>query len=638
MDRPTTWLKNIPSTTRRFVGLAVFATLLIGIPFLDAIATKGLIYPGVSVAGVELGGQTAEEARAALKRATAQYLNEAFPFVAEELRAALPLPSFLVFDVEETVRRAQTLGATGSFFERAQDRVKLRTSGMSIDPVFIVDETVLNDLLKQAFKLREAQSQNAQFVFAFDKKTPAITIKPEEAGTAIDLSAARRELDARAVALRRDPINLTLAQRSATILATDLEPLQSAVEAIFSRPIPEIKLKEKHWTIPKETLALWITAKKSGNSVALALEENLIAKWLDGLAKEIERPPEDAVFELAPDEKRVTKFSLGVPGIGLPRKENAAAIARAILQNEPAYLTVNETPPKVLNPQGAELAEKYGIKELVGSGTTDFKGSPPNRVKNIKRGADLLNGTLIAAGEEFSLLDHLRPFTLENGYLPELVIKAAEGRTTPEIGGGLCQIGTTMFRTVLNAGLPITARRNHSYRVSYYEPPVGMDATIYDPAPDFKFLNDTGSWLLLTAYVDVKAMRITFELWGTKDQRAVTVSEPKISNLRKPPEKKIIETTDLPPGKVKCTEKAHVGSDAEFTYTVTYPDGRVEENVFKSRYRPWQEVCLVGVEKKAETAEAPVILPSPDATTVPSADTLGVIGDSEIAPPNQSQN
>ena len=76
---------------------------------------------------------------------------------------------------------------------------------------------------------------------------------------------------------------------------------------------------------------------------------------------------------------------------------------------------------------------------------------------------------------------------------------------------------------------------------------------------------------------------------------------------------KLVETLSLPPGKKKCTETAHAGADAEFTYTVTYPNGEVKTEVFKSHYRPWQAVCLIGVEKLSTDAGSASVPLSPDA-------------------------
>jgi len=181
----------------------------------------------------------------------------------------------------------------------------------------------------------------------------------------------------------------------------------------------------------------------------------------------------------------------------------------------------------------------------------------------------------------------------EAGYKEELVIKG--DRTVPEFGGGLCQIATTVFRATLDAGLPVLVRQNHSYRVPYYEPPIGIDATIYSPNPDFKFSNDTPGAILIQARIE--GDNLIFEFWGTKDGRVIERTDPVVTNIVQPPAAKTIETEDLPVGVKKCTERAHAGADASFTYTVTYTDGRKETKVFRSHYRAWQEVCAIGVPK-----------------------------------------
>jgi vancomycin resistance protein YoaR len=177
-------------------------------------------------------------------------------------------------------------------------------------------------------------------------------------------------------------------------------------------------------------------------------------------------------------------------------------------------------------------------------------------------------------------------------------------RLRSEFGGGLCQIGTTAFRAALAVGVPITERRNHSYRVVYYEP-AGTDATIYDPAPDFKFRNDYATPLLFQTRID--GDDLYFELWGAKDGRVATQTTPVISNVVVPAPTKIVETLDLKPGEKKCTEKAHNGADAKFTYNVTYPSGQTVTQDFKSHYVPWQAVCLLGVDHlSASSTEAEV--------------------------------
>ena len=259
-----------------------------------------------------------------------------------------------------------------------------------------------------------------------------------------------------------------------------------------------------------------------------------------------------------------------------------------------------------------------GIVELLGTGKSSFAGSPKNRRHNIKIGADSVNGSLIPPEEEFSLLKTLGTIDKTTGYLTELVIKGNE--TIPEYGGGLCQIGTTTFRGTLAAGLPVTMRRPHSYTVSYYfdeDGRPGKDATIYDPWPDFKFLNDTEHHILIQA--KLWGNNVMFEIWGTDDGRKVsfegqnTVSDikylkPTIFNITSPGPAKEIETEELAPGERKRTEYAHNGADTVFYQYITKPGEETEKITYSSHYVPWQEVFLVGVDPEAKEKEAQEII------------------------------
>jgi len=173
-----------------------------------------------------------------------------------------------------------------------------------------------------------------------------------------------------------------------------------------------------------------------------------------------------------------------------------------------------------------------------------------------------------------------------------------------EVGGGMCQIGTTLFRMAMNSGLDITERRNHSYRVVYYEP-AGTDATIYDPAPDYKFINDTKNYVLIQTRIE--GDDLYFDFWGTNDGRQPQQSDPVIYNIVSPGPKQFIETEDLKPGETKCVESAHNGADAYFDYTVTYADGTLKERRFPSHYIPWPAKCLVGIEPQTATSTEVII-------------------------------
>ncbi|OGY37241.1 MAG: hypothetical protein A3E36_00950 [Candidatus Andersenbacteria bacterium RIFCSPHIGHO2_12_FULL_45_11b] len=175
----------------------------------------------------------------------------------------------------------------------------------------------------------------------------------------------------------------------------------------------------------------------------------------------------------------------------------------------------------------AEDFAKLQFPNLLTTGTTSFAGSPKNRVHNIIVGTEKFNGVVVMPGETFSFNNYLGAVDAENGYLPELVIK--ENVTTPEFGGGICQVSTTAFRAAMYAGLQVTERHNHSYPVSYYGAP-GFDATVYEPSPDFKFKNDMKTPILLKT--SVVGTKVNFEVWGTSDGRAVKINGPFVTEKK----------------------------------------------------------------------------------------------------------
>ena len=322
-------------------------------------------------------------------------------------------------------------------------------------------------------------------------------------------------------------------------------------------------------------------------------------KYLESKAPSFAITPIEAIFEM--EEGKVTRLEPSAEGEKLDIKDSIAALEDAVFGVEGSKrveLPIIPVKPEVTT----EESNPYGVREIIGVGATNFRGSPRNRRINIAVGAATLNGMVIPPDMEFSLMKALGEIDSEHGYTQELVIK--KDKTVPEYGGGLCQIGTTTFRTAMASALPITERRNHSYRVSYYERDgdgwyigPGKDATIYDPWPDFKFKNDTGNSIIIMTDIDGNKLEFTF--WGVNDGRVAEESEVQVWDITEPPEKKEIPSEDLKPGEEKCTEYPHAGAKAAFRYTITYADGTEDEQRFFSLYRPWGEVCLIGIDPNA---------------------------------------
>ena len=277
--------------------------------------------------------------------------------------------------------------------------------------------------------------------------------------------------------------------------------------------------------------------------------------------------------------------------------EKAAFMLKEAIEKEIEFidLPIIREEPQVVNL--SEELKEVGIKELVAAGETDFNGSPYNRIANIKLGLSRFNGHIIQPGEEFVFGEVLGPVNKQTGYLPELVIK--KDRTVPEYGGGLCQVSTTAYRAILAGGLPVTERRNHSFAVHYYAP-TGLDATVYPPTVNLKFVNDYPNHLLMQTFtIGNKAY---FNIYGIKDARQVYMLGPYYYNHKAPPTAKIEYSEKLKPGEKLILGKAVWGVTSSWYRQVVYNTKNKEslfEHIF-SKYQARPDFHAVGVEKNIE--------------------------------------
>ncbi|MFA5010152.1 MAG: VanW family protein [Patescibacteria group bacterium] len=322
----------------------------------------------------------------------------------------------------------------------------------------------------------------------------------------------------------------------------------------------------------------------------------------------IDQVRRNAVLKMKDD--RVTEFSPAQDGRELDVDKTIDLIAGSILSNDRKI----DLPVKII-PATTNLAgtNTLGINTLLGHGESDFSGSPSNRRHNISVGADKFDGVIVEPNETFSFIQHLGEVNRATGFLPELVIKGDE--TVPEFGGGLCQVSTTAFRGILRAGLPIVERRNHSYRVVYYEP-AGSDATIYQPYPDLKFTNDTSGHVLIDTYII--GTKLYFDFYGTDTGRTVEMEGPYIFNVTAYPEPIYIDTSTLPVGETKRIDTAHRGADAVL-YRKVFQNGKlVKTDTFTSHYVPWPAKYLRGAEDATKVETDPSNISPPVSETDPS--------------------
>jgi vancomycin resistance protein YoaR len=238
--------------------------------------------------------------------------------------------------------------------------------------------------------------------------------------------------------------------------------------------------------------------------------------------------------------------------------------------------------------------DRMGIVELASQGTTSFQGSPAERVKNIQIAASRFHGVVIPPGGTFSFNEYLGEVSAEDGYEEAYIIYGS--RTTVGLGGGICQVATTAFRAAFWGGYPIIERWAHGYRVGWYEPPVGLDATVYSPLVDFKFQNDTPHYLLIETEVDAERGTLTFYFYGTRPDRTVEMEGPIEENPVPHGPPMVEDDPELPKGTVKQIDWAKDGMDVTVYRLIKQGDSVLKREKFFSRYKPWQDVYLVGTQ------------------------------------------
>lgn len=374
---------------------------------------------------------------------------------------------------------------------------------------------------------------------------------------------------------------LPLLTRQPDITAAFLREHADKAAELADKTITLENDKGQTWKVVLRDHANWLLPQ-SGTG-AFAINPELFALYIaDEIGPEIAM--ESSPVTITEDANGVVNFEGSARDGRAINMDKLTLIFTESLNGDAATLDI---PVDTVKPQitvSESLAEK-GITDLIGVGYSTLKGSPANRIHNIKFGVSKFNGIIIAPEEEFSFIKVLGPVDAEHGWLPELVIKGDD--TLPEYGGGLCQVSTTMYRAALYGGLPITARTNHSYAVSYYAYPYGygLDATVYEPWPDLRFTNDTGANILVQAYVD--GTDVYYVFYGTNDGRYVQLSGPVAYNYKKNDKVVTEYSTEITEGTRKLKEYAHTGFEVDWYRSVFNVDGsiRIDNELIHSAYQ-----------------------------------------------------
>ncbi len=322
-------------------------------------------------------------------------------------------------------------------------------------------------------------------------------------------------------------------------------------------------------------------------------------KLLDQLVPLVSRSPQQPQLDLD-NNLQVISFVQPLDGLTLDQDQFFSLFDTTLSQliNNPAKNIPLSLP---LNTQKPTLAlsdtNQLGINELIGFGESYYAHSIPGRIHNVALTANRINNTIVAPGAEFSFNRTLGEVSAATGFQPGYVIQG--GRSVLADGGGVCQVSTTLFRALLDAGLKITLRRPHSYRVSYYElnNDPGFDATVYAGNVDLRFVNDSPNYILISAIPDSQNLYLSVKIYGTTDGRSTKISDYRKFNAVGAPPTQYIVDPSLPSGTKKQIDWAVGGLQTDFTHTVYNADGSIRsQKNYPSTYQPWSAKFLVSPE------------------------------------------
>lgn len=484
------------------------------------------------------------------------------------------------FNMKEMGNQLFLLGREKNILLSFKTKFISLTTGYKLLPIYNINQEKYNKFVNNVIENSTLKYTDAKFILDDNEN---LVISPDQNGYTVSEKEIKDVIDNRYLNFNTDSKKILNLEIVSPQVKSELLTLYfDKISNFLGREI-KFKYKDKEWipTIQEKLDMVSVTDKIIVNRDQLFLKE---------IVDFVNSPKTVEVFEV--ENGKVTKFIPAGDGIVVDEKTFLNILIEAI--NNPDIITL-EVPVQV-SPVAKGINE-YGIKELIGSGETTYFHSAANRVFNVNLAASRVTGVLVAPEEVFSFANTVGEVSATSGYKQGYIIY--NNKTILGDGGGLCQVSTTLFRAILDAGLPVVSRTGHAYRVSYYEQnsDPGFDATVYVPSVDLKFKNDTGNYLLIISESKPDEYYLKYSIYGTNDGRKVTITKPVVTSVSKPPEPVYQDEATLPKGVVKQIEWATWGANVEFSRTVEREGKVLYQDLFKTNYSPWANAYLVGTKE-----------------------------------------
>jgi vancomycin resistance protein YoaR len=548
-------------------------------------------YPGVVLNDISLSGKNQEQ--------IVQALAPVYPY-AESGTLILsdgdqnwmysPAELGVELDLPAMARSALAVGRQGNLLDRIDEQVRAWYRGVTLPAIVRFDKIVAGHTLQPVADQVDQPVVEASLTIDGTQ----VTAVNGQVGRTIDVASTLAALETPVQQMHDALIPLTILESTPRVL--DASGTAERAQVLLQQPLRLTAEGAEDLVIQPATLAgmldFEIVDQGSGGQYAIHIDPPQLWALLEPRAPELERKPENARFIFNDDTRQLDPLASAVTGRTLDIEASITAVNEGLNsgQSSVGLAFIYETPEV----GDDATAEQLGITEAVSVVSTYFNGSSSGRIQNIKTASSAFHGLLIPPGGTLSMADVLGDISLDSGYAEALIIFG--DRTISGVGGGVCQVSTTLFRAVFFGGYEIVERYPHAYRVGYYEqgpgsPGPGLDATVFVPLVDFKFRNDSPYWLLMETYI--YGNQLLWKFYSTSDGRSVTWNSV-VSNKVDAPKPLYKLNRDLPDEKIKQIDYQADGMDVVVYRTVTAGGETLHQDVIKTHYLPWRAIFEFG--------------------------------------------
>jgi len=558
------------------------------------------IAAGVKIDGVNVGGLTAGQARAKLERRANALAEVPVTFTAAGHEWRLrPVSLGVQTNWDAAVKLALDQGS-GLGPLRGFRRIGVRVFGADVSPPTRVLERALVFEVGKIARTVNRPHNDAAIVLRGLRPV----VVPARTGAVLDRAAAGDTIVRSLASFQRGTVALPVRVDSPSVRAADLTPVVAQVQTALGRRV-RLQLGAASWWLPKRQLAA-ILQLPHGGTKALAVSGPGATRYFSRLSRGIDEPARDATFSVL-SSGRVVVVPARPGRVIAPGPTGRHILAAALApQARTARVVVTYAQPN----RSTAQAKAMGITTRVGRYETIY-GGDPNRIHNVQLVAQLIDGKLIAPGATFSFNAATGARTADKGFREAPVI--INGEVTNGLGGGVCQVSTTVFNAAYEAGLKITERTNHALYISHY--PQGRDATVNYPDIDLKFVNDTGHWLLLRTFVSSSSLSVN--LYGTPQHRRVESETAPLVTTGAVPIKEVPDP-DLYVGQKVVEQAGSAPQSTSVTRRVYDPKGKLlYDNTWYSSYQGDKQIVNVGTKPKPKPKPKPKAKVGDQSTNLP---------------------